>query len=513
MTVGVLVVWSLVACTGLGRSIVALDVAILRHIAALRTDRLTPVMRRLQVMGSEEAVLVMRWAALLGALAFRRFRHLLIFLGCVLLAAALSATLSRVLGRSRPLEVEILGNWSGFSHPSGPMVDVAVCLLGFLYTMVPQGKWRARGKVAVAAYIAVLAATRLYLAVDNPTDSLFGVILGVALALIAFRVLAPADSFPITYRRGRSAHLDVGGDRAEAIHRALRDQLGIDAVTVEPFGLDGSAGSTPLRITVEGPEGAVLFGKLYAATHLRSDRWYKLARTLMYGRLEDESTFSTVRRLVQYEDYLLRLMREAGVPTAEPHGFVEITPEREYLLVTEFFVGSREITGVVVDETVIDDALRVVRRLWASGLAHRDIKPANVMVREGTVLLIDVAFAEVRPSPWRQAVDLANMMLVLALQSDAETVYARARRLFTEDEIAEAFAATRGLTLTSQLRAHLRRDGRDLIAMFRRLGPAHQPISIQRWSLRRAALTAGVLCSVLSAAWLTYYAFSLASLL
>ena len=32
--------------------------------------------------------------------------------------------------------------------------------------------------------------------------------------------------------------------------------------------------------------------------------------------------------------------------------------------------------------------------------------------------MIDVAFVQVRPSPWRQAVDLGNMMLVLAVRTD-----------------------------------------------------------------------------------------------
>ena len=67
------------------------------------------------------------------------------------------------------------------------------------------------------------------------------------------------------------------------------------------------------------------------------------------------------------------------------------------------------------------------------------------MVQDGHLRLIDVFFVQVRPSPWRQAVDLANMMLVLALRSDAPTVYRRALAYFTEDEIAEAFAATRGV--------------------------------------------------------------------
>jgi hypothetical protein len=149
--------------------------------------------------------------------------------------------------------------------------------------------------------------------------------------------------FPVTYRRGSTAHLDVGGSRGQAIRRALQDQLGLAAGGVEPFGLAGSAGSTPLRIKLTGDPGTDLFGKLYARSHLRSDRWYKLGRELLYGRLEDEKPFHTVRRLVQQEDYALRVLRDAGLPTPAPYGFVELTPEREYLLVTEFFDGAAEL--------------------------------------------------------------------------------------------------------------------------------------------------------------------------
>ena len=58
--------------------------------------------------------------------------------------------------------------------------------------------------------------------------------------------------------------------------------------------------------------------------------------------------------------------------------------------------------------------------------------------------------------------------------------------------IAEAFAASRGVTLPSQLRASVRRDGRALLEHFRRLAPHRKPVAIQRWSLRRVALTAWV---------------------
>jgi tRNA A-37 threonylcarbamoyl transferase component Bud32 len=227
---------------------------------------------------------------------------------------------------------------------------------------------------------------------------------------------------------------------------------------------------------------------------MRSDRWYKLGRTLMYGRLEDEKAFNTVRRLVQYEDYMLRVLRDAGLPVPQPYGIVEITPEREYLLVTEFFDGASEIGDAEVDEAIIDQALNVVRRLWDAGLSHRDIKPANLLVRDGRLLVIDSAFGEIRPSPWRQAVDLGNMMLVLALRTDAKRVYDRALRQFSEDEICEAFAATRGLTMPSQLRRMIRQQGRDLHAEFcSLLSHPPQPVRIQRWSLRRVGLTLWVL--------------------
>ncbi|HYJ71131.1 MAG TPA: hypothetical protein VE265_01490, partial [Actinomycetota bacterium] len=131
----------------------------------------------------------------------------------------------------------------------------------------------------------------------------------------------------------------------------------------------------------------------------------------------------------------------------------------------------------------------IIRRLWDAGLAHRDIKPANLLVRDGRLLLIDVAFVQARPSPWRQAVDLANMMLCLALRSDPEQVYQRALRQFSVTEITEGFAAARGLALPSQLRRMLRDQGRDLHAEFVRMLPTPpQPVSIQRWSWRRVGL-------------------------
>ena len=236
-----------------------------------------------------------------------------------------------------------------------------------------------------------------------------------------------------------------------------------------------------------------MFGKLYAMNHVRADRWYKLGRILLYGRLEDEAPFQGVRRLVEYEDYALRVMRDAGIHTATPYGIVELTPDREYLLVTEFVEGAVEIGDADVDDDVIDGGLILIRQLWDAGLAHRDIKPANLMVQDGRVVVIDTAFMQVRPSPWRQAVDLANMMLVLAVRTDAERVYEHAQRYFTPGEIGEAFAAARGVASPTQLRAAMKQDGRDLLAQFRALAPEQRTISLQRWGPIRFVILGALL--------------------
>jgi tRNA A-37 threonylcarbamoyl transferase component Bud32 len=477
---------------GLAVDVTVADDAVVRWLTGLHAPGLVGVWRAMAAISSWWVLNGLLWGLILALLVLRRFRQLIVV---VILAQLVSLLAENVLGaiaqRPRPFGVVIRAGWGGFALPSTQVTFLSAILIGVLYTMVPEGRWRNTGKWVVTALVTLAAIGRIALGADAPTDVLVGVAIGVTFPLVAFRWFAPNEVFPITYQRGRSAHLDVSGARGAAIGRGLEDQLGLVVEELKPFGLAGSAGSTPLRITVKGDPPRQLFGKLYAKSHLRADRWYKLGRELLYGRLEDEKPFNTVRRLVQQEDYALSLMARAGLPSPTPYGFVELTPEREYLLVTEFFAGATELGEATVDTQVIDDGLSIIRKLWDAGLAHRDIKPANLLVGDGRMLLIDVAFVQARPSPWRQAVDLANMMLCLALRSDPELVYRRALQFFTVEEITEGFAAARGLALPSQLRHLLRAQGRDLHADFVRLLPSPpQPTSIQRWSLRRVGLLA-----------------------
>ena len=469
------------------------DTWLLHRLAAVRTPWLTDVASGIKEAGTSWWVTVIGLCVVVLTMIFRRGRHLLVFLGSLFFLEVVGKWIYFGLSRPRPYGVAIISSWGGYSAPSPPVAVLTIFLVAAVYCLVVPGRLRAYAKAAVAVVVATFCLARLYLAVDHPDDVLLGVALGVAIPVTAFRFFTPNEAFPVVYRRGRAAHVDVSGRRGEAIRTAVHDQLGLNVLEITPVGLESSASSTPLRLRVEGGPDEYLFAKLYTKGHVRADRWYKLWRTILYGSLEDEHPFQTVRRLTEYEDYTLLRLEHVGIRVAKPYGIVEITREREYMLVTEFFTGAVEIGKADIDDEVIDQGLLLIRRLWDAGLAHRDIKPGNLMVRRGELLLIDVGLVQVRPSPWRQAVDLGNMMLVLAVRTDPQRVYRRALSYFTAAELAEAFAAARGVASPAQLRAFMKRHPADLLGEFRALAPARPPIVLQRWSIRRVGLALGML--------------------
>ena len=460
----------------------------------LRTPALVDVAKAVDLLTAVPLIMVLRWGTVVALAGLGRFRHLVVFLATFVVTDWVVARALHVA--LEPPDATVLAEAGTYAFPSLSIAALAITLIGISLVLVPRGAARRIASWVVHGALLVVVLAELILATDYVIPMAYSWAFAFVLAGAAFRTFVPEDVFPVTLQRGgNAAHLDLGGERGEAIVRAMRDQLGLTVTKVEPFGLEGSGGSSPLRMTLD--DGTRVFAKVYSTSHARADRWYRVIREVLYGQLEDETPMGSVRRLVTYEDYALRSLRDAGVGVARTYGVVELTPNREYMLVTEFFEGGRNLSDSDVDDTVIDGGLELVRHLWDAGFAHRDLKPANLLVVGGHLQLVDVSALEVRPSPWRQAVDLANMMLCLALRTDADRVYARATSVFTPDEIAEGFASAVGLAIPTELAAKLKADGRPLIERFKELAPARDPVSIQRWSPRRAALTAAVGTGVL----------------
>jgi hypothetical protein len=449
---------------------------------------------------SNTGILLLRVVMAVVLIRYARLRHLAIAIAALwLMDVAVTALQFQLRAPTTNVLVEpASGNWC---FPASAIASLSVTLGVMAMSMAPAGRVRWQAFVWSGLFAVLVVLARAILGATYPAAGLYSVLLGFTVAIVAFGWLAPDDAFPVSYAKGgNAAHLDLAGARTTAVVRAVKDQLGLDVVGVKAFGEEGSGGSTPLLMTLD--DGRHVFGKILATSHVSSDRWYRIIRTIMYGRLEDETSFSSVRQLIGAEDYALRLLDDQGFRVAHTYGIVEITPNREYLLVEEFFDGAGTLGHAEVTDAVIDEAIQLVRRLWDAGLAHRDLKPANLLVVDGHLQLIDVSGLEVRPSPWRQAVDLANMMLVMALRTDAPRVYEASQRSFTPDDVAEAFAAAQGMAIPTELQRFLQEDPRDLLAEFRGLAPARPRISIQRWSVRRIALTLAVAGGTLVlAAW------------
>lgn len=227
----------------LGVAVTVWDDAVVRWLAGLRLPGMTGLMEAIVAStGSVGVVGAVRWATLVALLASRRIRHLVVFVGSFL--AILLVVRLATVDRPRPFGMDIRGSWAGWAMPSRPVAIFAATLVGVLYTLVPVGRWRQLGKWVATGLVAVFALARIYLGVDAPIDALVAAVIAVAVSIAAYRLFVPSEIFPVAYRRGRSAHLDVGGRRGEAIRHALADQLGLTALEVKPFGLSGSAGST-----------------------------------------------------------------------------------------------------------------------------------------------------------------------------------------------------------------------------------------------------------------------------
>ena len=237
------------------------DDAVVGWLAALQAPGLVEALRVLAAIVSWWAIEVLGMALLVALVVFRRFRHLIVFLIAALLVDFLVENLvGPAVQRPRPFGVVIRTGWGGWAMPSLELSLFVLVLVGVLYTLVPEGRWRNIGKWVAAGLVALAAAGPGRAGCRRAQRCARG---------RGDRGGRPAAPVPAGSPPARSSRSATGGAAAptwtsaatagSAIRQGLEDQLGLEVEEVKPFGLAGSAGSTPLRITVAGdpPTAAV----------------------------------------------------------------------------------------------------------------------------------------------------------------------------------------------------------------------------------------------------------------
>ena len=151
------------------------DGAVLQSLSRLRSDELIAFFREVQQRIEHPwpaPFVILVQVGIVGTLvALRRFRHLLVLLGAMLLASSLTSVVSGLALRPRPDGVEILGEWRDSALPSRPVAWLSATLVGLGYVLLSAGRMRNRVKLASAGLVGLFVLAQLYFAVDHPTDT------------------------------------------------------------------------------------------------------------------------------------------------------------------------------------------------------------------------------------------------------------------------------------------------------------------------------------------------------
>ena len=168
-------------------AVTVVDDAVVGWLAGLDGPGLSATMKVLAAPGSWVAITALLWGLLLALLILRRLRHLLVVvIAWTLQGFVIQYVLGPMLRRPRPFGVVFRTDWYAWALPSEQMAALAVILVGILYALVPEGRWRQAGKWTAAAVVALVAVARMHLGVEAPSDVVVGVVIGVRSRCSAF---------------------------------------------------------------------------------------------------------------------------------------------------------------------------------------------------------------------------------------------------------------------------------------------------------------------------------------
>jgi undecaprenyl-diphosphatase len=194
-------------CKGAGSRIES-DAYWVDLVQAARSEHVSALMLALHALqGKFVATCIVWWNA---ALSWRKQWRLLLLLAVAAPGGMLAnAVLKMLLARPRPAATAAVGS-HGFSYPSGHVVAITLfcgCLLFGIFSRTSKTSWRIVACVGVSAIVALVATSRVYLDVHQPSDVVAAILFSIGWLSVSL-LLAPALGVPHDDRRSTAAQAE-----------------------------------------------------------------------------------------------------------------------------------------------------------------------------------------------------------------------------------------------------------------------------------------------------------------
>lgn len=171
-----------------GHEVHSFDAAVMEAVKARRTFGHTRFFLELTALGSASVLVTLCLGLLVLLAAAGRWMHAAQLAFVSLGGWGLMEFLKRAVGRERPPAADQLDFVSGFSFPSGHSSSssgIYLTLAFFVLPLLASDLRRALWLGYCAAFVALIAYSRVYLGVHYPSDAFGGICLGTGLACLS----------------------------------------------------------------------------------------------------------------------------------------------------------------------------------------------------------------------------------------------------------------------------------------------------------------------------------------
>lgn len=276
----------------------------------------------------------------------------------------------------------------GYGFPSGHATFSAACATVLYFQIAP--KYRKY----LVLLVVLVGISRMYIGAHFPLDIIGGWALGAligALSALIFGVYTKGLSLPRLKK-----YLATKGYNLKSIKFADVD----------------ARGSKPLFM--EAGAGEHYFGKVFGKQEHAADWLFKIFRLFRYKNLQAEEPHVYSRRNVEMEAFAMLWAKQGGVRVTK---VIDLLRYGSSWLLIQQKIDAKPLSdhGHLLQKSLVD-AWQQVEMLHAANIAHRDLRAANLLIdKQGKVWIIDFGFAEVSSNNQRKYMDIAELLMSMAL--------------------------------------------------------------------------------------------------